>query len=102
MIPPSCFPALLTTDQRRQLRDYVCAIGVGKAPVLLEILSGIGDTNDFELLRACVVASIFHGQTPRQTTEFLRERGICDTDIARVFDAVLVGAQGPERVHGWN
>jgi hypothetical protein len=29
----------MTTDQRRQLRDYVCAVGVGKAPVLLEILA---------------------------------------------------------------
>jgi len=29
----------MTTGQRRALRDYISAVGVGKAPVLLEILA---------------------------------------------------------------
>jgi hypothetical protein len=92
----------MTTDQRRQLRDYVSAIGVSKAPVLLEILSEIADTDDFEMLRASVVVDIFDGQTPRKTTEFLRERGISEADIARVFRAVFADVQRAHFVHGWN
>ena len=92
----------LTTDQRRQLRDYISAIGVSKVPLLLQALSEIADTDDFELLRACVVADIFDGRTPRQTSEFLISHGICKSDIARAFGAVLAGVQGPQFVHGWN
>jgi hypothetical protein len=71
----------MTPNQRRALRDYVCAVGVGKTPLLLEILAEIED--DSELLMVSVIASIFDGRTPRETTEFLRERGICESDIAR-------------------
>jgi len=38
----------------------------GKAPVVLKILSVIADTDDFELLKASVVADIFDVKTPRQ------------------------------------
>jgi hypothetical protein len=92
----------LTNFQRRQLRDYISAVGVGKAPVLLRILSEMVDADDFELLTTCVVTSIFDSRTPRQTTEFLRERGICVADILRAFKAVLASVQGPQFVHGWN
>jgi hypothetical protein len=30
----------MTTDQRRVLRDFISAVGVGKAPVLLEMFIG--------------------------------------------------------------
>ena len=46
----------MTTDQRRALRDYISAVGLGKNPVLLKIPAEIDD--DFELLTTCVVASV--------------------------------------------
>jgi hypothetical protein len=91
----------LTTDQRRQLRDFVSAVGIDGNPVLLKILAEIDD-DDFELLTTCVVASVFDNRTPRQTTDYLKERGICVTDILRALRAVLDSVQGPQFVHGWN
>ena len=90
----------MTTDQRRALRDYISAVGVGKNPVLLKILEEI--EGDFELIKVCVIASVFDDQTPRETTEFLRERGICEPDIARVFRVLLADVQGGHFVHVWN
>jgi hypothetical protein len=90
----------MTTDQRRQLRNYISAVGVSGNPALLKILAEID--GDFELLATCVIASLFDNQTPRQTTEFLRERGISATDIAWALKAVIAGVQGPQFVHGWN
>jgi hypothetical protein len=92
----------LTNSQRRQLRDHVSAIGVSKSPELLMALSEIEDTDDFELLKACVVADIFDGKTPRQTSAFLLSHGICESDIARMIGVVLASAQPPCVVHGWN
>ena len=68
----------------------------GKAPVVLKILSVIADTDDFELLKASVVADIFDVKTPRQTTEFLIHNGNCEADVAWVFRSILVGVQGPQ------
>jgi hypothetical protein len=45
--------------QRRALRDYISAVGIGKTPVLLKILTEIED--DFELIKVCVIASVFDG-----------------------------------------
>jgi hypothetical protein len=67
----------------------------------LTALSEIEDTDDFELLKACVVADILGGKTPRETSAFLLSHGVCESDIAQVFHAVLVTAQSP-LVHGWN
>jgi hypothetical protein len=88
-------------SQRRALYDYVCAVGVSKSPELLTALSEIEDTDDFELIKACVVADILDGKTPRQTSAFLLGHGFCESDIAQVFHAVLVPAQSP-LVHGRN
>ena len=90
----------LTDFQRRQLCDYISTVGLGENPVLLEILAEVDD--DFELLTTCVVAATFDNQTPRQTTEFLKERGIRRRDILRALRAVLAGVQGSSFVHGWN
>jgi hypothetical protein len=90
----------LTADQRRQLRDYISAIGVSGNPVLLKALAEIDD--DFELLTICVVASAFDRRTPQQTSEFLKARGICATHIARALKVVFDSVQGQPFVHGWN
>jgi hypothetical protein len=90
----------LSAEQRQQLRDFISAVGVGKNPTLLEILEETED--DFELIKIGIVASAFDGQTPRQTTEFLKERGVCAEDIIRALRAILATVQGPEFVHGWN
>ena len=92
----------MTPNQRRQLRDHVSAVGVSKSPELLKALSEITNTDDFDLLRACVVADIFDGRTPRQTSAFLLSHGICESDIARVLGVVLASTQSPCVVHGWN
>ena len=89
----------MTTDQRGQLRDYVSAVGISGNPVLLKILAEVED--DFELLKVCVIGDIFDGKTPRQTSRFLRERGIRETDIVKVFGAVLADVQ-LRFVHGSN
>jgi hypothetical protein len=92
----------LTIDQRQRLRRYISAIGVGKASVLLQILAGI--ESDRELLTVSVIAAVLDGQTPHQTTEFLTRCGVCQTDIAQVFAAVLASARqaAPHWPHGWN
>jgi hypothetical protein len=90
----------LTTEQRQQLRDYISAVGVGKNSVLLRILEEI--ENDFELVKVFVVASAFDGQTPRQTTELLRERGVCEADIVRALRELLAEVRPAPFVHGWN
>jgi hypothetical protein len=92
----------MTASQRRQLRDHVCAVGVSRSPELLTALSEIEDTDDFELLKACVVADILDGKKPRQTSAFLLSHGICESDIAGVFGTVLASAQTAQFVHGWN
>jgi hypothetical protein len=56
----------MTLNQRRTLRDYVFAIGASKSPVLLEILAEIADTNDFELLKVCVIQN---GHLEKQPTD---------------------------------
>ena len=85
----------MTTNQRRVLRDCISAVGVGKTPVLLEILAEIED--DFELLKTFVIAQIFDGQTAQEITEFLRE--ICIASEKHWTETRIVGLS-PSSLNG--
>jgi hypothetical protein len=66
----------LSNSQRRAPRDHVSAIGVSKSPEFLTVLSEIEDTNDFDLLTTCVVASVFDHQTRGKQPIFGRMVGL--------------------------
>jgi hypothetical protein len=93
----------MTDSQRRQMRTYVSAIGVGKAPELLGILARIVDgEDDFELVQVYILASIFDDRAPQQTTEFLTECGIGVADIVQALKTVYDRVQNLHAVHSWN
>jgi hypothetical protein len=71
----------MTPNQRRTLRDYISAVGVGKIPLLLTVLTEIED--DPELLMVSVIASIFDGRTPRERAAREARERAAELEVAR-------------------
>jgi len=87
----------MTADQRRKLRDYISAIGVGELPELLEILTEVED--DSELIEMAIIASVFDG-TPVNIADYLAVNGVCTEDVAAAFASIITRLR--RAPHGWN
>jgi hypothetical protein len=84
----------LSESQREQLRSCIASV-VCKFPETGVLITELRKTDDFELLAITTIAAALSGVDVRKISDFLRENGVCASDLERVFHRICDAGQGP-------